>query len=215
MAPRAAGLLAGLCGALALALVPGCGDSAVASGSSGGGPSASSPAADDPVEFGPLPDFELVDQLGRSVTRDSLRGRPLVLAAIYSRCVGPCPAISRGMQELQDELKDTDTLLVSISVDPEHDDPAVLASYAEGYGADPERWLLLSGSEEEIYRLVREGLKMAVQRDDETDIGQAVTHSNRLAAVDAEGRLRGWYLGTDAAQRARLRRRMQALAHED
>jgi protein SCO1/2 len=173
--------------------------------------------ADSPQEFGPVPAFSLVDQLGRTVTREDLAGRPWVMAAIFSRCTGPCPAISKRMAELQRQLNDTDVVLVSISVDPDHDSADVLSSYAASWEADPERWLFLTGDQGSVHSLVRDGFWMAVDRlEGETiEAGLAVTHDTRLVAVDAMGIRRGWYNQDEPAHVGRLLARMRYLASEE
>lgn len=188
----------------------------LACGESEAGATAASPSARDPIAFGSLPDFQLVSQQGDTVTLATLRGRPFVVAAIFTTCYGPCPRITANMRRLQDELADTDVRLVSITVDPETDTPEVLSAYARSYTADPERWLFLTGDEEEIYRLLREGMWLGVDRaaPDDAALGMQVTHATKLLAVDRAGDRRGWYDGELEGEVARLRDRMRYLAHE-
>jgi len=198
----------------ALALGAACGGGEPVAGAGSDGPRTDVAPAD-PAEFGALPDFRLVDQRGREVTRASLLGRPLVLGALFTTCTGPCPSIARGLEWLQGELAGTDCRLVVVSVDPELDTPEVLARYAERMHADPERWLLLTGSEADAHALVRAGLYLAVARAaDEAPPGEQVTHDVRLLAVDRRGNRRGWYTGTDQVQLEKLKRRMLHLAGE-
>ena len=78
-------------------------------------------------------------------------------------------------------------LLVSLSVDPEHDTPAVLDEYAQRFGADPDRWWFLTGDRATIYELIRDRFKLSVMENPATDPdgrGEAIAHSDRLALVD-------------------------------
>ena len=173
------------------------------------------PQPDDPADFGALPDFHLTDQRGRSIALADLRGRPLVIGALYSTCTGPCPTVARGLARLQDELRATDVVLIVVSVNPGFDTPEVLARYAEHLGADPERWLFLSGPESEVHALVRQGFYLAVARAEPGAAGgDPLTHDVRLLAVDRRGHRRGWYTGTDEHELERLRRRMLHLVAE-
>jgi protein SCO1/2 len=88
--------------------------------------------------------------------------------------------------------------LVSFSVDPQHDTPKVLREYAARYGADPSRWLFLTGDWEAMRDLVFQGFKLAIERagNEEVDVGELITHSDRLVLVDRLGRVRGYYRGT-------------------
>ena len=200
--------------ALCLALVAwSCGHGAPASEVQAGVSVAA--AADDPIAFGEVPEFTLTDQTGATVTRETLLGRPFVVAAVFTTCTGPCPRIASEMQTLQAALQDTDALLVSVSVDPAHDSPAVLAEYAEALGARPERWRFLTGAEEAVYRLLREGFWLGVERaDDQAPFGRQVTHATRLVAVDRAGRIRGWYESESEEGLAALRARMLHLSAE-
>lgn len=197
--------------ALALALLGGCDgpkpdEPKLVEGAGSSGPR-TDPGPEDPADFGPLPDFQLVDERGARVTLADLAGHPLVLGALFSTCAGPCPSIARSLARLQDELAGTDVRLVVVSVDPEVDTPEVLAHYARRVGADPTRWTFLTGTEAEVRAFVQQGLFLALERGSE-----GLTHDTRLLAVDRRGHRRGWYTGTDEHQVERLRRRMLALA---
>lgn len=110
-----------------------------------------------------VPAFLLTERSGRQVSLAELRGKIWIAATIWTRCVDECPLMSAQMARLQAEFADEPHLqIVTISVDPEYDTPAVLTEYADRFGADPERWLFLTGDKSKIYRLVREGFKLGV-----------------------------------------------------
>ena len=195
--------------ALALALLAGCDETQPVVGAGSSGPR-TDPGPEDAADFGPLLDFQLLDERGASVTLADFAGRPLVIGALFTTCAGPCPSIARSLKRLQDELAGTDVRLVVVSVDPEVDTPEVLARYAERVGADPARWTFLTGTRAEVQAFVQQGLFLALERGSE-----GLTHDTRLLAVDRRGHRRGWYTGTDEPQVERLRRRMLFLAAED
>ncbi|MBI3302172.1 MAG: SCO family protein [Deltaproteobacteria bacterium] len=101
----------------------------------------------------PAPDFTLTDQGGHPVQLSSLRGRVVLLDFIYTTCPGPCPILSRKFAQLQRQLGDSfgkEIVFLSITVDPQHDTPAVLKEYARRYQADTSGWKFLTGSTSEI-----------------------------------------------------------------
>ena len=151
-------------------------------------------------KLGSVPPFELTDQDGRSFGTQQLLGKIWIADFIYTTCPGPCPMISSRMSETQKPLRNTDVRLVSFSVDPAHDTPTVLRSYAEKLGAQPERWTFLTGDKGTIGRLSRDGFKLAVGADDS---GQPI-HSTRVILVDRHGVIRGYYDATDADAVTRL-----------
>lgn len=156
-------------------------------------------------------DFTMVERSGRKVSRDDLLGKPWAACFIFTRCAGTCPAITTAMAKLQSEVKEFDVRLVSFTVDPENDTPERLRSFADAYGADAERWLFLSGEKNATYQLIKDSFQLPVQETVGKDRvpGYEVLHSNKVALVDAEGRVRGLYNGTDPVEMAKLR---QALA---
>jgi protein SCO1/2 len=195
-------------GAALLAALAACSDR---SAEAGGFPSASvdlSPAADSEDEFGAVGDFAFTAQDGRTVARADLLGHPWVLASFFTTCTGPCPGITAALAGLQGELEGTAVKLVSLTVNPSYDSSEVLARYAADRGADPARWIFVTGDEPEIYRLLVSSFHLAAMQDPQA--GQP-SHDARLVAVDAEGRVRGYYSSTDPAELALLAERMRFL----
>ncbi len=158
----------------------------------------------------PLPDFRFTERSGQTVTRDSLRGSVWIADFIFTSCAGPCPEMTRLMTELQHDLRAVrDLKLVSLTVDPERDTPEVLRRYADRFGADPQRWLFLTGSLERTYDLAIAGFKIAVEQ---ARVNQEIIHDTRFILVDARSRIRGYYDSADPAALARLRRDARTLA---
>lgn len=147
----------------------------------------------------PLGEFRLTDQTGSVVTDRSLADRAWIGAFIFTRCPSSCPRISAVMKGLQGKLDPT-TTLVSISVDPEHDTPEVLFRYAKGLESEPSRWLFLTGSKDDVYRLILDRFKVPVAETSEIDRkagAEAVSHSSRLVLVAPGNRVLGYFDSTD------------------
>lgn len=105
-----------------------------------------------------VPDATLRDQAGRPVSIGSLLGTPGPLAVnfIFTTCTTICPVMTATFAQLKRELgAEADRIrLVSITIDPEHDTPAVLADYAKRFGAGPD-WSFLTGSPGDVERVLR------------------------------------------------------------
>jgi protein SCO1/2 len=127
------------------------------------------------------------------------------------------------MAKLQaDFAEEKDLRLISITVDPERDTILVLSQYAKRYGADPERWLFLTGEKRTIYRLALEGFRLSVVDPAEGgkswlfgpiplsahqgEKGKQFIHSDRFVLVDRQARIRGYYESADEVALQRLRR---------
>ncbi len=184
--------------------------------------------------YGRVPDFSLVERSGRPVTRADLMGKVWVANFIYTGCTETCPTQSRQLSALQEEFAgEPDLRLVSITVDPEHDTPEVLAQYARRYKADPERWLFLTGAKPVIYALAKDGFKLSVVDPDDSQqtggllrvlgpraahathgSGGLVLHSSRLVLVDRQGRIRAYHRPDEPESLVRLRENVRALLAE-
>ncbi len=166
-------------------------------------------SADGPLRvFGTVPPFSLTERSGRTVTNHDLAGKIWVADFIFTTCPGPCPIISANMARLQSRLAGDDRVqLVSFTVDPRDDTPAVLSTYANGLGADPQRWWFLTGPEKPLYDLIQNGFYQAVQDNHgkQLEPGQyVVTHSTYMVLVDPRGAMRGFYQGLEADEQAKL-----------
>jgi protein SCO1/2 len=168
--------------------------------------------------YGQVTGFSLTNQLGETVTVDSLSGEPWVADLIFTRCPGPCARLTRRMSELQQALSGEEGVrLVSITADPEYDSPEVLRTYAERFGARAERWWFLTGPRTGIQDLVTRQLLLVLQekapeeRESETDL---FLHSTRFVLVDGEGRLRGIYDGDEPASRPLILADLERLRRE-
>ncbi len=141
-----------------------------------------------------VPSFSLTDQNGQGVTEQSLRGKPWVAAFIFTQCAGPCPMMSAKMAELQKRVPDAALKLVSFTVDPARDTPAVLKQYAQTLNADESRWLFLTGTEDAMMQIAR-GMQIAAQP---ATADAPILHSTKFLLVDAAGIVRGAYSSDDA-----------------
>lgn len=166
-------------------------------------------------DLGAAPPFSLTDQLERPVSSEMFRGKVIIANFIYTQCPDICPLLSAQMQALQERLRQEQLLgtrvqLLSFTVDPARDTPAVLRTYAERHKADPDAWRFLTGPEATIKPLIVEGFRLGVQAlppptatHDEHNAGEAsgqeyeVMHSGRFVLIDQQGRIRAYYQGQD------------------
>jgi protein SCO1 len=138
-------------------------------------------------------DFTLTEASGKTVKLADMRGKVWVASFIFTSCAGSCPIMTHHLAKAQADLPVRDDFkLVSVSVDPERDTPAVLAQYAAKNGADRSRWLFLTGDKAQIHRLSRETFKLAVDES-----GTTVDHSSKFVLVDRNGMIRGYYDGLE------------------
>ncbi|HTQ56774.1 MAG TPA: SCO family protein [Bryobacteraceae bacterium] len=107
-----------------------------------------------------VPDFTLTGETGRPVSLSQFRGKIVVAAFVYTSCPLPnyCFRLSNNLGQLQKRFRarlGRDLVLLSITIDPVHDTPPVLARYALTWKADPEGWHFLTGPEADIQAVTR------------------------------------------------------------
>lgn len=139
-------------------------------------------AADDPNPR--FPNIELITQDGKKVHfyDDLVKGRIVAIDFIYTTCQYACPLETARMAQVQKKLGNRvgdDIFFYSISIDPEHDTPAVLKAYMEKYHIGP-GWTFLTGKKTDIDFLQK---KLGVYND---------------PSINADGHLPHLFIGNDA-----------------
>lgn len=160
--------------------------------------------------FQTIPAFQLTDENGKVFSSKALQGKIYVANFFFTRCGTICPKIASQVSRATDAfIEDRDIHFISISVDPNFDEPEKLLAYSKRFEADSTRWSFLTGTKKEIYPLILKGFHVpladaseydaAVKNPDETFI-----HSERLVLVDKAGIIRGFYDGTNKKEVDRM-----------
>jgi len=147
-----------------------------------------------------VPAFTLVSQRGEPFGSADLRDHVWVADFFFTSCRGICPVLTRTMADLRQRLPEA--RLVSFSVDPEHDTPAVLAAYADSVAADS-AWTFLTGPPDAVRRLAEEGFRIAAEPAPPGS-AEPILHSPRIMLVDGAGMIRGVYDAFDTTSVDRL-----------
>ncbi len=148
-----------------------------------------------------VPDTAFIDQSNHRRSLSEWKGGPVVLTFIYTRCPLPnfCPLMDQNFATLQRRLADDTALrgrvkLLTLTFDPEHDTPDVLAAHARTLKANPAVWTFLTGDTVTIERFAGK-LGIGVLRDPQ-DPSQ-ITHNLRTFLLGADGRIEKIYSGND------------------
>ena len=108
---------------------------------------------------------------------DVMKGKILFINFFFTQCDDVCPLATENLAHVQELLGDRvgkEIQMVSISLQPEHDTPEVMAAYAKTHGAKP-GWLFLTGKKDDIellrHRLGFDDITPAVDADPEQHLG--------------------------------------------
>ncbi len=140
-------------------------------------------------KLGSIPSFEFTDSDGNLISQEELSGKVWVADFIFTTCTMACPVMTGNMNLIHKAFKNNDKVrIVSISVYPEYDTPEILKEYASRYNANTNRWHFLTGPEENVKLVIKNGFKMG-------DYEDIIFHSEKFALVDQNGNIRGYYNG--------------------
>jgi protein SCO1 len=156
-------------------------------------------------------DFSLVNQEGKKVSWDSLRGKIIIADFFFTRCPTICPGLTRNMKRLAESIHSgqrvgdkTNKLVhfLSFSIDPERDSVERLKAWADRFQVNPEQWWLLTGEKKVIYDLIINEIK--VPAEDGQGVDSNFWHTDHFVLIDSNRYVRGYYHGLDSASLADL-----------
>lgn len=143
-----------------------------------------------------VPSFQLVDESDHPFAAENLLNHATVVTFVFTRCPVPeyCPAMAFRFAQLQRAILADSGLanrarLLSITLDPEFDRPAILKAYGQAVGADPKIWQFATGDKVEVARLTK---AFAVYTEQN---GVTLDHTLCTALIDREGRVAALWRG--------------------
>jgi len=148
--------------------------------------------------------INFINQLGKKVTLDSLKGKILVINFFFSRCPAVCPGLAVSMKKLQDSYtnsKDSIVQFISVSIDPAHDSVVQLRNFADKFTFNHDSWWFVTGDKKEIYDFALNEIKASIA---DTEVDSAFIHTENFFLLDRDRVVRGWYNGFDTVKQARL-----------
>jgi len=165
--------------------------------------------------FHKIPSFRFTNQDGEFVTDKTFKDKIYVTNFFFTSCSGICPKMTSKMKMIQEEfLKDDDVMLLSHSVTPSMDSVPVLKQYALGKEIVSGKWHLVTGSQDEIYKLGREAYFI------EEDLGikkskDDFLHTENIVLIDKNKHIRGIYNGLNRTSVNHLIKDIYLLKEED
>jgi protein SCO1 len=136
------------------------------------------------------------DQDGKSVSLQSLRGGPVVVAMGYTSCKDICPMMVADMMAIEDRAKEASLPRIRFaffSLDSAVDTPERLTAYAKDRGLDLADWTLFNGDDKAVRELAA-ALGVRYRRD----ASGGFDHSAIISILDADGQIVAQQLGVQA-----------------
>ena len=147
-----------------------------------------------------VPAVEFVGHDGSKTSLADFTSHVSVVDFVFTRCTSSCPRLSERMaaarQSLDADVKSGHLRFLSISVDPEHDTPAVLSVFAAKYKADAPAWRFATGPVDDLERVVVQGFRTGLARGAKSAEVGDIVHGEKFIVVDRHGDIRG-FLSTE------------------
>lgn len=161
-----------------------------------------------------IEDFSLVNQDRQIVTVNKWKGKIVVADFFFTHCPSICPKMTNSLKKVNEQFNgDADVHISSFTVDPDRDSSGQLKKYALQRKINTNKWDLLTGDKKEIYKLARNSF-MIVATDGDGGPADFI-HSEKLVLIDREGRIRGYYDGTNEKEVNQLIHDIKKLKHEN
>lgn len=121
----------------------------------------------------------------RAVRLADFRGRPQLIAMIYTHCGYACPMIVQNMKRALSQLSDAEQAQVGrvlVTFDPERDTPEQLQVFAQAHNLDPDDWTLLRSTDLDVREL---SAVLGVRYQQEAS--GMFSHASLITVLDADG----------------------------
>lgn len=148
-----------------------------------------------------VPSFRYLNQDSTWITKDTYKGKVLIVDFMFTHCPSICPSMTSNMKSLAEatqDLKDK-VQFISFTIDPSRDTPSRFKEYIKERGIGNANWDFLTGqSELKTYDLALQYFHVGAQRSDNPE--EEFLHDDKFVLVDPNGYVRGIYEGTQKAQ---------------
>lgn len=143
-------------------------------------------------------DFKLTNQDSVEVTANTYKGKIYIADFFFTSCPSICPVMNAQLLRVYEEIEALpNVMIVSHTIDPQHDDVSVLNTFASNLGVKGDKWHFLTGERDSIYALAYRYMIIA---GEDANAPGGFAHSGAFLLVDADQRIRGVYDGTEPKQ---------------
>ena len=130
-----------------------------------------------------VPEFSFTNQDGKTITDKDYLGKVYVIEFFFTTCPTICPRMNENLIQIQNTFKDFENFgVASFTINPDHDTPEILKTYAKKYGVANPNWHLMTGDKDSIYKLANEGFYIYAAEN--KDVLGGFEHSGNFALID-------------------------------
>ena len=148
----------------------------------------------------------------RNTKAHTFENKIYVTDFFFTTCPTICPQMKAQMLRVYEAYEENnDIILLSHTIDPQHDTVGVLKDYSERLGISSDHWLMVTGEKNEIFDVAKKYMVSAME--DENQPGGFV-HSGAFVLIDKKKQIRGYYDGTKELETSELIDDIEVLLNE-
>lgn len=165
------------------------------------------------LKYPKIPQYSFVNHEGKKFTEAEMEGKVYVADFFFTTCPTICPVMKSNMLTVFEHFKDNDVVrILSHTIDPDHDTPAVLNKYASDMKLTGDTWQFVTGNREDIYEICQKHYFVSAMEAPNQPGG--LIHSGSFVLIDKNKYVRGIYDGTSKESTAKLIKDMEGLLEE-
>jgi protein SCO1/2 len=155
--------------------------------------------------------FSFTDQNGQPVTENNVDGKVYLTNYFFTTCKGICPKMNFNLKGVYDQFKnDKDFAIISHTSMPETDSVPLLKEYEEKMlpndHNNPAKWYFVTGSKDSLYKMARQSYLLDNDKNNSENIKEAFIHTQFIALIDRQKRVRGIYDGLKPDEIAQMQK---------
>jgi protein SCO1/2 len=158
-----------------------------------------------------IPPFSFIDQDGKIVDTNTVKGKIYVVDFFFTHCPSICPKMKAEMHKVYEKYNGNDVVILSHSIDSGRDSVSVLKDYANKLNIDNDKWHFLTGNRDSIYSIADRYLAYAKE---DKDAPGGFVHDGNFILIDKQRHIRGYYDGTTDDGTQKLMDDIDKLLHE-
>lgn len=156
--------------------------------------------------------FAFTTQEGKVFTDRDAQGKVSVVNFFFTTCKTVCPRMNNNLETVYKKFKDEpDFLVLSYTCDPSVDSVPVLKRYADSLGADPGKWVFLTGEKDSLYAMARHSYAIDDPKTLAQNLETDFLHTQFIALVNQKGEVLKIYDGIKPSEMLDLEKDIEKL----
>ena len=159
--------------------------------------------------------FAFTNQDGRQISEKDVFGKVYLAEFFFTTCKSICPIMNTNMKVVYEKFKnEPNFVILSHTCDPATDSVARIKQYADSLKVDTKKWWFLTGRKDSLYTAARMSYLLDDPQNNGGNIDEQFLHTQFIALVDKNGKVRKIYDGLKKDELAEIDRDVPNLLKE-